>query len=73
MGLHEARGNLAKALKDLMARWEYTRGLWADAQSKKFEEEVLARLEKDLKAAVDGMDTMAVLVHQAKRDCGESY
>jgi hypothetical protein len=69
MGVHEARGTLAKAVKDLMLRWSETRAGWDDAQAEEFEKTVLANLPADLRAAASAMDQMSSLLHQARRDC----
>ena len=69
MGMHEARGTLAKAWKDLMNRWLETRAQWDDAQAQHFEQAYLLNLESDLKVAGAAMDQMAVLLQQAKREC----
>jgi ABC-type xylose transport system substrate-binding protein len=69
MGVHEGRGTLTRAMKDLMIRWQQTRGEWDDANARKFESERLVSLEQDLRAAVAAMDTMAILLQQIHRDC----
>ena len=69
MGVHEARGNLAKAYKELMLRWQETRAQWDDAQAEQFEEAVLRTLEADLRTANNAMDQMGILLHQVRRDC----
>ena len=37
MGVHEGRGNLNRALKDLTHRWQECKGSWDDAASEAFE------------------------------------
>ena len=69
MGVHEARGNLSKAFKELMLRWQETRSQWDDAQAEQFEETVLRTLESDLRTANSAMDQMGILLNQVKRDC----
>ena len=69
MGMHEARGTLAKAWKDLMLRWQEARSQWDDAQAQHFEQTYLLNLESDLKVAAAAMDQMAILLSQIKRDC----
>jgi len=69
MGMHEARGNLAKAFKELMLRWRDARASWDDARAKEFEETFMRMLEGDLKTAGGAMDQMAILLHQVRRDC----
>jgi len=69
MGMHEARGTLAKSFKDLTNRWRETRAQWDDAQAEHFEQTYLLNLESDLKVAASAMEQMSVLLGQAKRDC----
>ena len=69
MGVHEGRGSLARAIKDLMLRWSQTRAEWDDAVARRFEQERLLNIENDLRAAVGAMDTMSVLLAQIRRDC----
>jgi hypothetical protein len=71
MGVYEGRGQLAKALKELMQRWAETKGYWHDSVAAQFEAEKLAALEHDIKSAMSAMDHVAVLVQQARRDAGE--
>ena len=51
MGVHESRGNLAKAWKELMLRWGDARASWDDVRAEEFEKQYLLMLEGDLKAA----------------------
>lgn len=69
MGVHEGRGQLAKAMKELMHRWLDTKSNWRDAVSEKFEEDHLRPLEMDLKAATAAMDHAGQVLAQARRDC----
>jgi hypothetical protein len=69
MGVHEGRGALARAIKDLMNRWQETRSEWDDSVAKRFEEQRLIALQQDLKSAVGAMDTMLVLLQQVRREC----
>ncbi|MFT3786346.1 MAG: hypothetical protein QM770_09280 [Tepidisphaeraceae bacterium] len=69
MGLYEARGTLNKGLKDLMLKWQYAKGYWDDAQSKQVEDELLHKLEQDLRSAVEAIDSMTQLTSSARREC----
>jgi hypothetical protein len=69
MGVHEGRGTLARAMKDLMMRWQDCRSQWDDSQARRFESERLLNIEHDLRAAVSAMDSMSVLLAQIRRDC----
>lgn len=69
MGLHEARGTLAKAFKDLTTRWQDARAQWDDAQAEQFEQTYLLNLESDLKVAASAMDQIGTLLHEARQKC----
>ena len=69
MGLYESRSNLAKGMKDLAARWAFLKSQWDDPQATAIEKELLERLEKDVRVAVEAMDAMKQLTSAAKRDC----
>ncbi len=69
MGVHEGRGMLNKAMKELMSRWNEATASWDDVKSKEFEEKHLTPLAMDLKMAMSAMDHMAVLLQQVSRDC----
>ena len=69
MGVHEGRGQLSRAIKDLLLRWSEAKGSWDDAVSKNFEESFLAPLEIDLGAAAAAMDQAGQILHQVRRDC----
>ena len=69
MGVYEGRGQLSKALKQLMLRWTETNSYWDDAASKHFEEKFIHSMEVDLRNAVGAMDHMAAVLAQVRRDC----
>ena len=69
MGVHESRGNLNKAMKDLMNRWSDARRNWDDVRAEEFEGHYLLQLESDLKSTLSAMDQIAILMHQVRRDC----
>lgn len=69
MGVHEARGTLSKAMKELMLRWTDVRSNWDDAQARAFEETYLRNLEADLRMAAAAMDQVGQMLQQVRRDC----
>jgi predicted secreted Zn-dependent protease len=71
MGVYEGRGQLAKATKELMARWVETKGDWDDSVSHNFEKRFLVALEMDVRAATSAMDTMAQVLAAVRRDCSD--
>ena len=72
MGLYESRSNIAKGLKDLLARWGYLKTQWDDSQADAIEKNTLEPLEKAVRTAVEAMDAMKAIVSSAKRDCSPS-
>jgi len=69
MSVHESRGNLAKAIKELTLRWTEARQNWDDAQALDFEDKFIRELEANIRSAGSAMDQIAVLLTQARRDC----
>ena len=69
MGVYEGRGQLARAMKDLMIRWGETQVVWRDAVSKEFEEKVLGSLQRDVVTATAAMNTAAQTLIQVRQDC----
>jgi hypothetical protein len=69
MGVYEGRGQLSKALKNLMLRWVEARSQWEDSASQHFEEKFIQPIELDLKNAVGAMDHMAAVLAQVRKDC----
>lgn len=71
MSVKVAQANLMDALKQLRFKWERTRGEWDDHASRRFEKEVLLALEPRILAAVKGLDRVAELMDQARRECSD--
>ena len=69
MGVYEARGQLSKAIKDLMLRWNEAKMDWDDAAARAFEKDVLEPLERDAKNAASAMDSAAEVLAQVRREC----
>src|SRR5437870_10545391 len=71
MGVHEGRGQLNKAMKELTNRWLEARGQWQDVQAENLEKTYLIPLEADMKNAVGAMVHMAILFDQFGGGVGE--
>lgn len=69
MGVFEARGTLAKAMKDLTLRWNEVRIHWNDERAEEVESDLLHPMEMDLRFAANAMDQLANMLAQARRDC----
>ena len=71
MGVYEGRGQLTKAMRDLLFRWQETRSAWDDPVGKSIEEQFIIPLEQHMKNALSAMDHMGGVLQQAKHDCSE--
>ena len=69
MGVYEARGQLAKLMKELNDKWAETKVDWDDVVSEAFQEKFLVPLEADLRNATGAMDHVAQVLSQVRRDC----
>ena len=69
MGVHEGRGQLGKAIKDLNRKWLETKGSWDDSTSDSFEKRHVLPIERDLRTAIAAMDQIAIQLSNARRDC----
>ena len=69
MGVYEARGQLSKAMKELMLRWNETKMDWDDATARAFETNVLEPLQLDAKNAATAMDSAADVLNAVRREC----
>jgi hypothetical protein len=69
MGVYESRGQIAKGIKDLNAKWLDVKQSWDDARSEAMEKEFLSQLEIDARAAGAAMDQMAILLQKVRQDC----
>ncbi|HSW46744.1 MAG TPA: hypothetical protein VLM89_14375 [Phycisphaerae bacterium] len=69
MGVHEGSGQLSKAMKELLARWEETRAAWDDPVSRDFDQKHIVPLQIDLRTAATAMGQMSLLIGRIRRDC----
>lgn len=69
MGVYEGGGQLSKAMRQLIGRWEETRAAWDDAQAREFEDKCLIPLQMDLRNAMTAMGHMAAVLEKIKREC----
>ncbi len=69
MSLAESRGQITKAFRDLMNRWEQVRSSWNDAQAEEFQQQYLLEFEVQIRKAVSSMDHMNVVLHKITKDC----
>lgn len=58
----------ARAVRD---QWLLTEETWTDAVRQRFQDRYLSPLEPAVDAAVHGMQTLAEILDQARRDCSD--
>lgn len=71
MGVYEARGTLAKAMKELNNRFAEVKVGWDDPVAHAIENDFLVPLEIDLRNAIAAMDHAGAMLQQARCDCDE--
>lgn len=71
MSMFESIGQLSKAMKLLLMRWEQTQAAWDDPVSRRFEEQFLLPLQTDLRNAAGAMSEMSALLQQIQQDCAD--
>jgi hypothetical protein len=64
-------GRLQQAARALREHWRITEATWGDAVRRRFEERHLAPLEPAVDAAVIGMQKLADVLDQVRRDCSD--
>jgi hypothetical protein len=64
-------GSLQQAARALRDRWLITEATWSDAVRRRFEERYLVPLEPAVDAALIGMQKLAEVLEQARRDCSD--
>ena len=69
MSLADSKATLARASKDLFARWEEVRGVWSDVQSEAFENTYLSQFSQDVRSALAAMDQMNQVLQKIESDC----
>lgn len=71
MGLYEGKGQLDRAAKNLMIRWQAVRASWRDEVAADFEEKTLVPLQQHVKNATSAMGTAAALIARIKSDVSD--
>ena len=62
---------LAQCFRLLRDQWLATEAHWSDSVRERFEERHLAPLESAVDSAVNGIQTMAEILEQVRRDCSD--
>jgi hypothetical protein len=62
---------LAQTIRTVRDQWLVTEATWNDSVRQRFEERYLAPLEPAVDAAVNGMQKIAEVLDQVRRDCSD--
>jgi hypothetical protein len=58
-------------MRALKEQWLATEPMWSDAPRQRFEERFLAPLEPAVDSALNGMQKLAEVIDQVRRDCSD--
>ena len=62
---------LNQTIRALRDQWLVTEATWGDSVRQRFEERYLAPLEPAVDAAINGLQKMAEVLDQVRRDCSD--
>ena len=62
---------LKQTLRALKDQWLVTEATWSDVVRRKFEDRYLAPVDPAVDAAVNGMQKIAEVLDQVRRDCSD--
>jgi hypothetical protein len=63
--------HLKQTIRVLRDHWLVTEATWSDSVRQRFEERYLAPLDPAIDAALNGMQKMAEVLDQVRRDCSD--
>jgi hypothetical protein len=63
--------HLKQTIRVLQEHWLITEATWTDAVRGRFEERYLAPLDPAVDSALNGMETIAEVLDQVRRDCSD--
>jgi hypothetical protein len=64
-----AKGQLTKATKKLLHKWDDAEANWNDSVSSAMEHKHIEPLKSSVRAAIVAMDTMGEVLARAEQDC----
>jgi hypothetical protein len=62
---------LSQTIRALRDQWLLTEATWSDSARQRFEERYLAPLDPAVDAAVNGLQKIAEVLDQVRRDCSD--
>ena len=62
---------LSQTIRALRDQWLVTEATWSDSVRQRFEERYLAHIEPAVDSAVNGLQKIAEVLDQVRRDCSD--
>jgi hypothetical protein len=72
MSAIDGRARLVQAAKKLMTDWQQTRENWRDENARRFEQQYMAPLEANIRAAVLAIERIGSAIEAARHECKDS-
>jgi len=62
---------LAQTIRSIRDQWLITEATWSDSARQRFEERYLAPLDPAVDSAINGLQKIAEVLDQVRRDCSD--
>ena len=72
MSVVQGHERLVLAGKQLLADWHVLKETWRDENCRQFEDQYIALLEAEVRAAALAMDRAQAAIYRARQDCGDN-
>jgi hypothetical protein len=66
-----ASTRLGQTIRSVRDQWLITEATWSDSARQRFEERYLAPLDPAVDSAINGLQKMAEVLDQVRRDCSD--
>lgn len=71
MSLSSARARMVASHRDLLKAWQKVSESWQDDTARAFEERSIDPIDKQLRAALNAIDTMQDTLRRVRAECGD--
>lgn len=71
MSLSSARAKMLASHRDLIEAWRRANESWRDDTARAFEERSIDPIDKQLRAALNALETMEDLLRRVRSECGD--
>jgi hypothetical protein len=69
MSVYAGQAKISRASRDLVARWRSVKGVWRDEVSRRFEDEHIMPLLRELRSTEAALTRMTRVMNQIRREC----